>query len=125
MEKFKAGIFDGSQIREHIKDPMFDEALSEAELSTWLSLKSVVTNILRHHWRAEYEKEIEELQKSYRQLGTRMSIKLHFLRSRLEDFPKNCRDLSEEQGERFHQDIHIMEEHYQGRQDVNFLTDYC
>ena len=35
MEKLKASIFDGSQIRELIKDPMFDEALSEAELSTW------------------------------------------------------------------------------------------
>ena len=30
-----AGIFDGPQIRELIQDPMFDKALSEAELSTW------------------------------------------------------------------------------------------
>ena len=33
MEKLRAGILDGPQIRELIKDPMFDEALSEAELS--------------------------------------------------------------------------------------------
>ena len=32
-EKLKAGIFDGPQIKELMKDPMFDEALSEAELS--------------------------------------------------------------------------------------------
>ena len=38
MEKLKVGIFDGPQIRELMKDPMFDEALSEAELpagSNW------------------------------------------------------------------------------------------
>ena len=38
MEKLKAGIFDSPQIRELIKNSMFDEALSEAELSTWQSL---------------------------------------------------------------------------------------
>ena len=30
----KHGIFDSPQIRELMKDPTFDEALSEAELST-------------------------------------------------------------------------------------------
>ena len=45
-EKLKAGIFDGPQIRELMKDPMFDKELSEAELSAWLSLKSVVINFL-------------------------------------------------------------------------------
>ena len=34
-EKLKAVIFDGSPIRELTKDPMFDEALSEGELSAW------------------------------------------------------------------------------------------
>ena len=33
IEKLKVGIFDRLQIRECIKDPMFDEALSKAELS--------------------------------------------------------------------------------------------
>ena len=33
MEKFKAGIFDSPQIRELMKDPMLDEALSEVKLS--------------------------------------------------------------------------------------------
>ena len=54
-----------------------------------------------------------------------MSIKLHFLRSHLEYFLKNCEDLILEQGECFHQYIHIMEERYQDRWDVNFLADYC
>ena len=35
MEKIKAGIFDGPQIRELIKDTSFDDALNPAELSAW------------------------------------------------------------------------------------------
>ena len=73
-----------------MKDPMFGEALSEAELSAWQSLKSVVTNFLRNHWSAEYEKEIEEPLKSFRQLGVKISVKPHILRSYLDYFPKNC-----------------------------------
>ena len=101
---------------------MFDEALSEAELSAWQSLKLVILNFLRNHWSVEYEKEIEELLKSFCQLRTQMSVKLHFLWSHLDNFPKNCGDLSEEQSESFLQDIYIMEECYQVWWDVNFLT---
>ena len=54
-----------------------------------------------------------------------MSVKMHFLRTHLDYFPQNCGDLSEEQGECFHQDIRVIEERYQGRWDVNFLADYC
>ena len=65
MAKLKSSIFDGPQIRELMKDPMFDEALSESEQSARQSLKSVVTNFLGLYQIAEYEKEIEELQKSF------------------------------------------------------------
>ena len=64
IEKLKVGIFDDPQITELIKDPMFDEALNEAELSTWQSLKSVVINVQGNHRNAEYEKEIEQLLKT-------------------------------------------------------------
>ena len=120
MDKLKAGIFDGSQIRELMKDPMF----YKAELLTWLSLKLVKTNFLRNYRSAEYEKEIKKLLKSFRQLGVWMPVKVHFLWSHKDYFPKYYGYLSEEQGECFHQDIHIMEERYQGRWDVNVLADY-
>ena len=55
MEKLKAGIFDGPQIIELMKDSMFDETLSEVELSAWHSLKPVVTNFQGNHRSAEYE----------------------------------------------------------------------
>ena len=44
-----------------------------------------------------------------------MSIKVHFLFNHLENFPDNLGDVTDKQGERFHQDMKIMEECYQGR----------
>jgi hypothetical protein len=38
-----------------------------------------------------------------------MSLKLHFLDFHLNFFPQNLGELSDEHGERFHQDISIME----------------
>ena len=64
------------------------------------------------YWSAEYEKEIEVLQKIFRQLGALMSVKLHLLRTYLNYFPKNRGDLSDDQGERFHLGICITEERY-------------
>ena len=60
VEKFKAGISDGPQISELMKDPNFDESQSETELSARQSLKSGFINILRNQRRSEDEKEIEE-----------------------------------------------------------------
>ncbi|GBP56911.1 hypothetical protein EVAR_33967_1 [Eumeta japonica] len=44
-----------------------------------------------------------------------MSIKLHYLRNHLDKFLDNLGNYSKEQGERFHQDLKVMEERYQGR----------
>ena len=57
---------------------------------------------------------------AFRDLGCNMSIKVHFLNSHLEQdqFPENLGAIgavSDEQGERFHQDLMVMEELYQGR----------
>ena len=41
-----------------------------------------------------------------------MSIKSHYLPSHLAWFPENLGDVSEEQGERFHQYIKVMKERY-------------
>ena len=46
IEKLKVGIFDGPQIKELRKAPSFDEALSEAELSTG----SYLSQLLQTSW---------------------------------------------------------------------------
>ena len=63
--------------------------------------------------------------RNFQALGARMSIKLLFLFSHLDYFPENFGDVSDKQGERFHQDIKIMEERYQGRWDAHMISDYC
>ena len=49
-----------------------------------------------------------------------MILKVHFLFSQLDRFPDNLCDVSDEQGERFHQDIKVMEERCQGRLEWKF-----
>jgi hypothetical protein len=46
------------------------------------------------------------------------------LNSHFEFFPENLGAVSEEQGERFHQDIKEMERRDQGRWNVNMMGDY-
>ena len=113
MEKIKAGIFDGPQIRELIKDTSFDDAVNPTELSVWLSLQSVIANFLGKHRGSQYRKMVDDLMENFRQIDTCISVKTHFLRSHLDYFLENWGDVREEQGERFHQGISDMEKHYQ------------
>ena len=62
---------------------------------------------------------------NFQVLGGRMSIKLYYLFSHLDYFPENLGDVSEEQGERFHQDIRTIEERFQGRWDSHMMANYC
>ena len=54
-----------------------------------------------------------------------MSLKMHFLHSHLRFFPKNLGAVSDEEGERFHQDIMTMEKRYQGFWNESMMGDFC
>ena len=54
-----------------------------------------------------------------------MSLKVHFLHAHLNYFPQNLGDMSEEHGERFHQDIKSMETRYQSRWNISMMADCC
>lgn len=58
-------------------------------------------------------------------MGVSMSLKIHFLHSLLDFFPKNLGEISDEHGERFHQDFKFFEQNYQGYWDQAMLGDYC
>lgn len=62
---------------------------------------------------------------AYKAQGCKMSLKVHFLHSHIDYFPKNLGAYSEEQGERIHQDVRDIERRYRGRWDVTMLADYC
>lgn len=73
----------------------------------------------------KYNEIVAKLLKNLHDMGANMSIKLHFLYNHIDRFPENLGDLSDEQGERFHQDISKMEVRYQGNWDVRMLAEYC
>jgi len=72
-----------------------------------------------------YKGIVAKLLSTLQGMGANLSIKVHFLYSHLDRFPENLGDLSDEQVERFHQDINEIEVRYQGRWDAAILADYC
>ena len=107
-EKKKAGIFDAPQIRTLLKDKHFMARMTAVEAQAWVAFTNVVQGFLGNKKDDNYKKIVDELRLSLRGLGCKMSIKLHYLHSHLDKFPDNLGDVSEEQGERFHQDIKII-----------------
>ncbi|KAJ8707600.1 hypothetical protein PYW07_011277 [Mythimna separata] len=99
--------------------------MTQIKSEAWLSFVLVVKNFLGNHKAPEYQELVAKMLQNFNKLGVNMSIKLHFLHSHLDRFPQNLGDYSEEQGERFRQDIRIMEERYQGRWDSHMMADYC
>lgn len=123
--KIKEGIFNGPQIRKIMKDEYFQEKLTNIEGNAWKAFRSVCENFLGNHRADNYKELIDELLKSYKKMGCNMSLKIHFLHSHLDSFPKNLGEVSDEHGERFHQEIMAIEHRYHGQWTRNMLADYC
>ena len=113
-----------SQIRQLMGDQKFCDSMNEVELAAWLSFVEVVKNFLGNYRANNYKEIVNNMLGNFRILGINMTIKVHFLHSHLDGFPENRGDVSDEQGERFHQDIKTMEERYQGRWDIKMMADY-
>jgi len=98
-----------------------NETLSRTNTSTgsfketWGSFKFAVKVVLGNRGAEKYEELVNNLLQSYQKLGCNMSLKIYFVHSHLDFFPENCGAVSDENGERFHQDISSMERRYQGK----------
>ena len=125
IEKLKAGVFDGPQIRQLIKDTEFENSMNEIELEAWQAFVQVKRNFLGNEKAENYEALVSNMLIAYQKLGCNMSIKMHYLFSHTSRFPANQGSMSDEQGERFHQDLKEMETRYQGRWDAVMMADYC
>ncbi|UYV76634.1 hypothetical protein LAZ67_14001539 [Cordylochernes scorpioides] len=123
--KIKEGIFVGPQIRELQQDGNFQNSLNEVEAAAWNSFRNVCKNFLGSVKVENYRDIVNDLLLSYKALGCNMSLKIHFLHSHLDFFPDNLGAVSDEHGERFHQDISSMEKRYQGKWSPVMLADYC
>ena len=79
--------------------------MNEIESCACSSFVLVVKNFLGDKKADNYTQLVEDMLFHFNRPGCNMSVKVHYLHSHLDRFPENLRDLSEEQGERFHQDI--------------------
>lgn len=123
--KINEGVFDGSQIRELMNDDEFEMRMTTNERAAWSSFKEIQKKFLGNNKDPDYKNIADRLLENYRKMGCLMNLKIHFLHSHIDYFPENLGDFSEEQGERFHQDLKDFERRYQGVWDVNMMSDYC
>ena len=85
-EKLKAGIFNGLQIRQLMKDSNFVASMTSREVQAWKALTEVIKNLLGNKKAENYK---EELLSDFEEMGCDMSIKLHYLKSHADKFPQN------------------------------------
>ena len=123
--RLKKGIFVGPKINKLLKNGDFDHTLSGIEKVAWNAFRDVPHNFLGNTKAPNYIELVEQMIDSYKNMGYSMSLKIHFLHHHLDFFPSNCGDVSEKHGERFHQDIAVMEKRYQGKWSPLKLVDYC
>jgi len=119
------GIFDGPQICKLMMDGSFTDTMTEIEEDAWNAFKEVVKKFLGNIKGPLYKETVRNMLDKFKRLSCKTSLKLHFLASHLDYFPLNLGAVSEEQGERLHQDLKDVERCYQGRWDVNMMADYC
>lgn len=108
FEKIKAGVFDDPKIRQLIRYEHFTGPMAEREKNTWMTFKNLVKDFLGNTRAQNYTKIIRKLLESFKMLSCKMRIKLNFLHSNFADFPKNFGAVSDEQDERFLQDLKLM-----------------
>ena len=84
------------------------------KISSQIRIEKVLQSRLQHTKRM-----------SLKEMGCRMSLKMHFLHSHLDFFPENLGAVSDDKGERFHQDVQAMEERYKGVWNEGMMVDYC
>jgi hypothetical protein len=123
--KIREGIFDVPQIRKLVMDNSFTDTMTEIEEDEWNAFIEVVKKFLGNIKDPLYKEIVRNMLDKFKLLGCNMSLKLHFLVSHLDYFPPNLGTVSEEQGERFHQDMKDVEQRYQRRWDVNMMANYC
>ena len=120
----KEGVFIGPQIKELLKDNHFLITLDEIELKGRESFKWFCENFLANKRSLEFRNGMKCLLDSCAGMGCRMLLKVHFLDLHLKVFVENLGAMSNEHGERFHQDIASMEQRYQGFLNAKILAEY-
>ena len=100
-------IFVGPDIRKLLYDSLFSKSMNSTELEAWGAFSKVVHNFLGNTKKENY-KIVKRMLNAFANQGWNMSLKVHFLHSHVDYFPENLEAYSEEQNEKFHQDLLTM-----------------
>ncbi|UYV63882.1 hypothetical protein LAZ67_2005882 [Cordylochernes scorpioides] len=103
----------------------FIATLKEDEKNAWLALIDVVKNLLGNNKLPNYARIVENLISKFHKLECITNLKFHLMDSHLNFFSDNLGAVCEEQGERFQQDIKIIEQRYNGLWNQHMVADYC
>lgn len=102
----------------------FYSLLSPFEKEAFSNIKSVCENFLGNHRAENYKEIVHNMLQSFKRLRINMSPKIHYLQQHLDFFRENLGKISDEHGERFHQQIKKFEERFQGKKIENMLAEY-
>lgn len=106
------------------KSDKFYSLLSPFEKEAFSNIKAVCNNFLGNHRAENYRELIHNMMQSFKRLRINMSPKIHYLHQHLDFFRDNLGKISDEHGERFHQQIKKFEERFQGKKLENMLAEY-
>lgn len=125
--KIHAGVFNGPNVHKILNDEKLFNRLPKNFREALMALKDVVENFLGNKKASNYVELVAKMLEKYNGIGALMSLKMHFLDSHLADFETyvNMGAVSDQHGERFHQDIKIMESRYKGKDYRRMLGDFC
>ena len=107
-----------------MQDPGFSGKLLALEKRAWRSFVLVVQGFLVNNKEGNYRELVDNLLNFDKEMGCRMSLKLHMMHSRLDFFKSNMGDYSEEHDERFHLDMMEFEKRYQGQYNEHMTGNY-
>ena len=96
--KVKGGIFTRPQIRQMLCSKELEGKMTALERDAWQSFRNVVHGFLGRNKADNYEDLVETLLQTYSKLGSKMSLKMHYLHSQLDFFRPNLEDANEEHG---------------------------
>lgn len=108
-----------------MKNDQFAATLNAVEKRAFDAINDVIDNFLGNRKAENYREIVGELIQSFREMNVNMSLKIHFLHNHLDFFPDNLGDFSDEHGERFHQDVAIIEKRFKGKDPRHMLGEYC
>ena len=113
--KIREGAFDGPQIRQLMLDCDFEKRVTELERRTWLTVKAVINNFLGNTKSRNHKHLIDNMLQNFQEIKVNMALKIHMTHSHLDLFPENMGAVSDEHGERFHQNIATVEKRFKGK----------